>query len=154
MVQKDAAHADQAVIADFATMEDGTVADGHVIAERQRCIQTDVEGGIILNIGVAADRHLIHIGAQDGIEPDGGMIFERDRAADEGSFCEEDFFAYDGFAFEELFKDMAHGVGGMVCRVRVNYGWFMRGISLAGALFAQRIAAIGLPREFRGATSR
>ena len=122
MVQENAAHANQSIITDFATVEDGAVADGHIIADLQRGIQTDVEGGVILNIGMAADRHFIHIGAQDSIEPDGGIIFESDGTADDGPFCEEDFFAHDGLAFEKLLKGVAHGAGGMVCRVRVNHG--------------------------------
>ncbi len=126
VIQENAAHADQAIIADFAAVEDGAVADGHIIAELQRGIQADVEDGVILNIGVAADRHFVHIGAQDGVEPDGGMIFESDSAADDGPFCEEDIFAYDGFALEELFKGMAHEVGGMVCRFGKITGGFMR----------------------------
>lgn len=143
MVQENAAHADQAIIADFATVEDGAVADGHVIAELQGGIQTDVEDGVILNIGVAADRHFIDIGAQDGIEPDGGMILESNSTADDGPFCKEDFFAYDGLAFEELFKGMAHGAGGMVCRFGKITGGFMRGMNLAGALSGQRVPQAG-----------
>jgi hypothetical protein len=76
VVEDDRAHADQAVRADRAAMEDGTVADGAAPPDRQRRSHVGVEHGVLLDVGPLTNVDQLVVSAQHGPEPDADIAAE------------------------------------------------------------------------------
>ena len=68
--QDDAAHTDHCVVPDSASVNDGIVSDSDTSANLDRKASVSVECGIVLYVGVAANRDSIGVSADNGIVPD------------------------------------------------------------------------------------
>lgn len=87
-VQDDRPHADEGVVADFAGVEDGPVADRDVIADDGRGVVVHVDDTVILDVGILADDDVGDIGPEHGVKPDAGPLLDDD-AADENCFISD-----------------------------------------------------------------
>ena len=63
-------------------MHDGAVADGDALADRDGAIVVGMEHHVVLHVAQGADGDGSHLGAHDGVEPDGAVLAERHVAAD------------------------------------------------------------------------
>ena len=81
-VGDDAADADQRARADRAVAERHVVADGGIFADGEAMAGPAADHGVVLNIGVPADRDLAAVGIEVAAEPDAGILRRDDAAAE------------------------------------------------------------------------
>src|SRR5262249_57530812 len=75
--------ADADVIHDRAGVDDAAMSDGHVGSHDAREFRGDVEHGVVLDVGVAAERDVVVlVAAEDGERPHAGPLFDGDVADD------------------------------------------------------------------------
>ena len=58
-------------------MDDGAMANSHVIADNARILIGEVQHGVVLNVRVVADDDAIDVAAKDRVIPDAGIIPNR-----------------------------------------------------------------------------
>lgn len=80
--QDNASHADDCVVPDRASMDDGVVSDGDAFAYVHRVIRVCVHSSVVLYISVVANHDCICIAADDGVVPD-TYIFSHKHIADD-----------------------------------------------------------------------
>lgn len=88
-VQDDRPHADEGVVANFAGVEDGPVANRDVIADYGRGVVVHVDDTVILDVGILADDDVGDISPEHGVKPDAGPLLDDD-AADENCFISDE----------------------------------------------------------------
>ena len=88
-VHDDRAHPDQRVVFKRATVQDDIVADGAVVADRQRKAAVGVAGAIVLHVGAFADLDPLIVAAQHRAEPHAGRIQKAHLADHDGGICDE-----------------------------------------------------------------
>src|SRR5699024_11553508 len=76
-VEDDGLDADQAVVADGATMQHGLVAHSHASADARREAGIGMHHAAVLDIRACADEQVFDVAAQHGIEPDADFFAER-----------------------------------------------------------------------------
>jgi hypothetical protein len=79
-VQKDGAHADQAVVRHAASVQYGAVADGNIPAENGGQAVIGMKNRVVLYIGALTENDLLHVTPQDNIGPDRDFRSEPDAA--------------------------------------------------------------------------
>ncbi len=85
------AHADQAEVSNHATVHNRAMSDGDAVANDERpFVERDVAHGQVLNVGLLADTNVVHIAADDGVEPDAALIADFNIADDGGIRGDED----------------------------------------------------------------
>ena len=71
-VQHGRVHADEAPVPDRAAVQDGPVPDADAAAERDVKLRAGVQHGVVLHVGVGADRDAAGVGAQHRAVPHAG----------------------------------------------------------------------------------
>ena len=90
------------LVANFAGVDDGGMADGDPVANDAGEFVGEMEDGVVLNVGMMANFDAIDVAAQDGVEPDARMHPERHIAqhhraiGDEYGLAERRFFMEKG----------------------------------------------------------
>src|SRR6185369_13968036 len=80
-------HADQHPILNRTTVEYCRMADGHLVTDDQRMgIVSHMEHTEVLHIGPLTDPDIVHIPANDGMEPDTAVFAQHDVADDDAGF--------------------------------------------------------------------
>src|SRR5215204_5357694 len=77
-VQDRRAHADERSRPDDAAVQDGLVADGAVLADHHGEARIRVQDRAVLDVRARADVDKLVVAAQDGAEPDAGVLTEAD----------------------------------------------------------------------------
>ena len=80
VIEDDGPDPDHAVVFHLGAMDDGTVADGHLIAQLTGESRIRVEDDAILNVGPCPNRYRLAIAPQDGLIPDTGLFTQGDSA--------------------------------------------------------------------------
>src|SRR5439155_26571865 len=82
-------HSYQRTVLERAAVQDDLVADGSVLADRERKAAVGVAGRIVLHVGAFADLDPLVVAAQHRAEPHAGRI-QKAHLADHGSgICDE-----------------------------------------------------------------
>ena len=91
IIKNNRPHADEAVSPDGARVRDGSVSHGHIIADDERvAFMADMEEAPVLDIRPLADTDIIHIAADDRVEPHARIFPDADIADDLGAGgCED-----------------------------------------------------------------
>src|ERR671936_1391171 len=93
-VEDDAADADQRVVADVAAVQHDAVPDGDAVAHHGRePARVDVDDGVVLDAGVAADADALDVAAENRPVPDAAARADDPVADDAGARGDEDAFA-------------------------------------------------------------
>ena len=71
-------------------MDIGGVTDGDMVAQDARMVVGEVQDGVVLDVGAAANFNAINVTPQHGPIPDSGFVTECDIAHHHGGICEED----------------------------------------------------------------
>ena len=61
-------------------MDIGGVTDGDMVAQDARMVVGEVQDGVVLDVGAAADFDAVDVSAQHGAIPDAGFVAESDIA--------------------------------------------------------------------------
>ena len=84
-VEDDGTDTDEDVVFEGAAVDGGVVADGAAVADDYGVkAALAVEDGAVLDVGAGADADGVHVAAEDGVHPDGGLGAEMDVADDLG----------------------------------------------------------------------
>src|SRR5690606_41993005 len=95
IVHDDTAHAHQHIVLDGATVHDGIVTYGNVVANGCRgFLISAVDHGAILYIYLVAHFDEVHITANHGIEPDTALVAHGDLAHNGGVLGNKAIFSY------------------------------------------------------------
>ncbi len=88
-VEDGSAHADEALVLYLASMQGDAVTDRDVLTYFAAVVVSDVEAGVVLNVGSLTHRDEINVTAQGGVVPDGGVFCDGYFADEVGTSCDE-----------------------------------------------------------------
>src|SRR5262249_13704213 len=67
-------HPDQNIVADGAGMDDGSMANSHVVSHQTRILVSQMQHRVVLDVCVVSDDYPINVSAQNRVVPDARII--------------------------------------------------------------------------------
>jgi hypothetical protein len=95
-IEEDGTHADEDFIFHPASMHDGAVADGDVVANDGGVVVTDMDDSAVLNVAAGADMDGVDIATKNSAIPDAGLGVKGHITDDHGTLSDEYLASYGG----------------------------------------------------------
>ena len=97
IIEHDGTDTHQAAGVDGASMDHCVVSHGNMVTDSGRFAEIGMNRAVVLDVRVGADVNRRHVSPQHRIEPDAGMVTNRDIADHDSRGCDKDIFSDGGY---------------------------------------------------------